>query len=124
MSTAPTPLPARRPRPDDVERALERVHQPIPNTLDDLGRMAGEAVMTQFESVAKATEEMGREVKERVTALEEALVEADRDLKMIEEAAHSVREKGKLVQAQVAQSAQLSRELRETLAKVTKRVEG
>jgi uncharacterized coiled-coil DUF342 family protein len=122
MTTAPTPLPVRRPHPDDVERVLDRVHQPVPNTLEDLGRMAGEAVLTQFDAVAKATEEMGRDVRQRIASLEAALVEADRDLKMIEEAAHVVRDKGKMVQAQVEQSAALSRELRETLAKVTKRL--
>lgn len=105
---------------------MERVQQPVQRTpsvaLEDLGRMSGEAVLTQYEAAAKAVEEMGQEVKARITSIEEALVEADRDLKMIEEAAHVIRDKGKRVQLQIEEASALSSDIRATVAEFKKKV--
>jgi hypothetical protein len=129
--TDPTPLnttvpPRRRFQPGEVERVMERVQQPVQRTpsvaLEDLGRMSGEAVLTQYEAAAKAVEEMGQEVKARITSIEEALVEADRDLKMIEEAAHVIRDKGKRVQLQIEEASALSSDIRATVAEFKKKV--
>jgi hypothetical protein len=81
--------------------------------LDDLGRMSAEAVLAQYEAAAKAVEEMGSHIKDRVSALDESLRETDRDLKLIAEAAAAIRDKGKRVQLQIEEVSSLSRDIRD-----------
>jgi hypothetical protein len=120
MSTTPTPLPTRRTVlsiENEVERALDRVHQPLPKAmpLEELGRMSGEAIKTQYEATAKAIESLSDEVNTRIKGLEEQLVIADRDLKMIEEAAAIYRDKGHHAQAEIEHASTSSANLRKLI---------
>ena len=80
--------------------------------LDDLGRMSAEAVLTQYEAAAKAFEEMGDAVKDRVAKIAGALLECDRDMKEIAETAELIREKGRHVQIQIEEASALSNDIR------------
>lgn len=82
----------------------------------DLGRLSAEAVQAQYELAAKAVEELGGEVKSRITKLEDALRECNDDLKLLADAAAHIREKGKLVYAQIDEASTLSSEIRERVS--------
>jgi methyl-accepting chemotaxis protein len=102
---------------DDFERSIaETARMRLPTkgqNLDDLGRMSGEAVLAQYDEAAKAVEEMGNAVRESANGLDGSMREADRDLKLIAEAAAAIREKGRRVQSQIEEASALSREVRE-----------
>jgi len=119
----------------NIQQEIERVaRQPVqqyaepdnskarPNGIDDLGRMSAEAVMAQYEAAAKAVEEMGVAVKERISKISAALIECDADMKEIAETANSIREKGKLVQAQIEEASALSSSIRDACVDFKKRV--
>lgn len=89
---------------DEVNEVLKR---PIPH-MEDLGRLSSEAVLKQFEHAAKSWLDMGTEVKDRITKLEDQLAQADRDLKLIAECAETIRDKGKLAAAQIDEASALS----------------
>lgn len=118
---APTP-------PRIVERAPVRV-APVPpriepdmTPLDDLGRMSAEAVLTQYEAAAKAVEEMGVSVKDRVSKIASALLECDKDMKEIAETAASIREKGNHVRIQIEEASALSNDIRAACIEFKKKV--
>jgi hypothetical protein len=89
----------------------------------DLGRLSAEAVLTQYETAARNVEEMGAAVKERIAALEEALRECDRDMKLLGEAANAIRDKGKLAYAHIEHTAQVSSAIRSVCAEFQKKFE-
>jgi transposase-like protein len=99
-----------------IGQAVEHVNE------KDIGRLSAEAVLTQYEATAKAVETMGTEVKDRIAKLEAAMREADEALKLVAEAAHSIRERGKLVQVQIEEATQLSKEIRDTCAEFRRKV--
>jgi len=80
--------------------------------VDDLGRMSAEAVLAQYEAAAKAVEDMGASVKERISKITASLTECDVDMKLIAETAAAIREKGKLVQVQIEEASALSSSIR------------
>ena len=108
--------------PLDIEQEIKKTVETNgslpsePITLDDhfndLGRMSAEAVLTQWEAAAKAVEEMGHSVGERVKAIAASMLECDRDMKMITETAKAIRDKGKLVEAQIEEASALSGSIR------------
>jgi len=113
----------------DIGREVEQELQGLAKSDDsqatrmhDLGRMTAEAVMTQYESAAKAVEEMGQSVKDRVHKLEAAMIECDKDMKLIEEAAKAIREKGNLVQVQIEEVSSLSSDIRAACEEFKKKV--
>jgi hypothetical protein len=89
----------------------------------DLGRLSAEAVQTQYETAARNVEEMGAAVKERIAALEEALRECDRDMKLLGEAANAIRDKGRLAYAQIEHTAQVSTAIRAVCEEFQKKFE-
>jgi predicted ribosome quality control (RQC) complex YloA/Tae2 family protein len=114
---------------DDHVVAMPRRAQPIygvdreaPPDVDALGGMSAEAVRRQCESAASSVKSMGEEINKRVTAIEGALTEADHDLKLLEEAAIAIREKGKLVTLQVEEMGNVSRDIRATVAELMKKI--
>jgi hypothetical protein len=88
---------------------------PVPETLD-IARLSADAVLQQFEAAAKAVEEMGVAIKQRVAALEAALHECDSDLKLLTEAAAAIREKGRHAEAQIERTASISRDIRAVIS--------
>lgn len=109
----------------DVQDALK--HQRIGAAVahvdeKDIGRLSAEAVLSQYEAAAQAVEGMGGEIKDRIKRLEEALVEADKDMKLVAEAAAAIREKGKLVYAQIEEASGLSKDIRDACADFRKKV--
>jgi hypothetical protein len=129
MNTRTTPL--RAIEADDLENEIgdmlrdtrqRPVIQPAAPQQDDIGRLSAEAVLAQYDHAAKCVEELGLEVKERIRKLEDQLKEADADLKLIGEAANKIREKGKLVHAQIEEASQLSKDIRETCAEFVRKV--
>lgn len=88
----------------------------------DVGRLSAEAVLAQYEAAAKAVEGMGNEIKERIKRLEAALIEADKDMKLVAEAAAAIREKGKLVYIQIEEASELSSGIRNACADFRKKV--
>jgi uncharacterized coiled-coil DUF342 family protein len=100
------------------------VHIATPDTtpLDDLGRMSAEAVLTQYEAAAKAVEEMGVSVKDRVAKIASALLECDKDMKEIAETAKSIREKGEHVRAQIEEASALSNDIRNACIEFKRKV--
>jgi signal recognition particle GTPase len=109
----------------DVQTALERQRAgALVEHIDekDVGRLSAEAVLSQYEVAAKAVESMGDEIKERIKKLEAALIEADKDLKLVAEAAQAIREKGKLVQVQIEEASSLSEDIRAICADLKKKV--
>jgi uncharacterized coiled-coil DUF342 family protein len=110
----------------DIEQIKFQRQQPItppqPPLEDDLGRMSAEAVLTQYEAAAKAVEEMGDAVKERVRNIAGALLECDADMKEIAETAASIREKGKHVQVQIEEASALSSSIRSACIEFKKKV--
>lgn len=82
----------------------------------DLGKLSAEAVQTQYELAAKAVEELGVAVRERIARLQAALEECDSDLKLLADAAAHIRDKGNLVYAQIDEASALSSEIRTTVS--------
>lgn len=110
---------------DEVQVALKR--QRIGSTVEhvsegDIGRLSAEAVLSQYEAAAKAVEGMGEEIKDRINRLEAALVEADKDMKLVAEAAAAIREKGKLVYVQIQEASGVSDAIRSACADFHKKV--
>jgi len=89
---------------------------------EDLGRLSAEAVLSQYEGAAKAIEGLGEEITDRARKLEASLIEADRDLKLIAEAAEAIREKGKLVYVQIEEASGVSRNIRDVCAELRNKV--
>jgi hypothetical protein len=110
--------PAARPAP----RPPVRISTPDNTPLDDLGRMSAEAVLTQYEAAAKAVEDMGISVKDRVNKIAAALLECDADMKEIAETAKSIREKGEHVRAQIEEASALSNDIRAACIEFKKKV--
>jgi len=129
--TEPTPLP-RRPRQtaaDDIEGEISdllqrRAAQPVimPAVDTNLGRMSAEAVLAQYEAAAKAVEEMGGEIKDRIRRLEAALTEADETMKKLAEAAKGIRDQGKRVQVQIEEASAVSSDIRAACIEVMRKV--
>ena len=108
--------------PIDLEHDLEQILQrptPLPvvmpsvGNVGELGRMSAEAVLTQYEAAAKSVEEMGEDVKQRIVKLEAALAECHKDMQIIGECAQMIRDKGKLVQAQIEEASAVSADIRQ-----------
>ncbi|HET9538083.1 MAG TPA: hypothetical protein VFP43_22510 [Mesorhizobium sp.] len=108
--------------PIDLEHDLEQILQrptPLPvvmpaaGNIGELGRMSAEAVLTQYEVAAKSVEEMGEDVKVRIQKLEAALAECHKDMTIIADCAQMIRDKGKLVQAQIEEASAVSADIRE-----------
>ena len=111
-------------RIDPQEHVSDTNTRDMPRELNDLGRMSAEAVSAQYDAAAKAFEEMGPEVKERIAKIAGSLLELDRDLKEIAEMAAAIREKGKHVEAQIAEASALSVDIRSSAAEVRKKLGG
>jgi hypothetical protein len=109
----------------EPEEIFGKPSRPIPAALSDvdLGRLSAEAVQTQYETAARNVEEMGAAVKERIAALEEALRECDRDMKLLGEAANAIRDKGRLAYAQIEHTAQVSTAIRAVCEEFQKKFE-
>jgi hypothetical protein len=109
--------------PEEIFGRPNRLIPAAPPTDADLGRLSAEAVLTQYETAARNVEEMGVAVKERIAALEEALRECDKDMKLLGEAANAIRDKGKLAYAHIEHTAQVSSAIRSVCAEFQKKFE-
>jgi DNA-directed RNA polymerase len=85
---------------------------PYPPKPEDIGRLTAEAVQKQYEEAAKAVEEMGKVVKERIQRLEQCLRECDNDLKVIAEMAQAIVEKGSHVAAEIEHTNSVAADIR------------
>ncbi len=113
-------LPPRRPRVvamDDF--APPQREGPGP---DDLGVMSGEAVLQSYEAAAESLTLMGDEVKQRVHNLMASLREAYDSMRLLDEAAKSIRDKGKLAQMQVEEMSALAKDIRDTVTEFKRKV--
>jgi len=106
----------------EIEVAVATQRQSEDVRIDELGRMSAEAVLSQYEAAARKVEEMGDDVKKRISDLEAALHECDDDLKLIGEAAAAIREKGKHVQVQIEEASALSRDIRTACEEFKKKI--
>ena len=70
----------------------------------------------------KSVEEMGEDVKERIGKLAAAMTECDKDMKIIDECAEMIRDKGKLVQAQIEEAAALRHDIRAACVEFKRKV--
>jgi SMC interacting uncharacterized protein involved in chromosome segregation len=96
---------------DSPQPVIEPANQPIAEP-NEIGRLSAEAVQSQYEAAAKAVEDMGLAVQDRIKKLENALRECDRDMKLLGEVAHTIRDKGNLVYAQIEETSSVSKDLR------------
>lgn len=109
----------------DVQEAreLRRMPAQVDQLTDkDIGRLSAEAVLGQYEAAAKSVEGMGEEIKGRIKTLEAAMNEADKDLKLVAEAAQAIREKGKLVQTQIEEASNVSQDIRTMCTNLRKKI--
>lgn len=88
----------------------------------DIGKLSAEAVLEQYKMAAKSVEEMGEEVQKRILALQAAMDECAADLKLLAEAAAAIREKGKHAQAEIERTAAVSKDIREIIAEIKKKL--
>lgn len=91
--------------------------------VDDLGKLSADAVRAQYAAAAKSVEAMGEEILKRVGSIESALAEAECDLKLLEEAAAAIREKGNLVALQIEEMSSVSKDIRTVVAEFKKKME-
>jgi hypothetical protein len=121
MTDRATPIRRQQPAILDLEaevaNTLRGDHRtPLPPaptvSIEDIGRLSAEAVQAQYEHAAQSIESMGAAVKERISKLEAAMHECDADMKMIAETAAAVREKGKLIFAQIEEANSVSKDIR------------
>jgi methyl-accepting chemotaxis protein len=84
--------------------------------------MAATAVLKVYEDTAKRIEEMGKEVRERVALLAQAMQEAKADLEELGVAATNIRDKGSRVAELVRNAAAASKLVREAVADFTDKV--
>jgi uncharacterized coiled-coil DUF342 family protein len=96
---------------------------PLDDDAQELRQLTADAVMAQYEAAAKAVENMGEEVKGRITKLQNALDECHADLKLIDESAAVIRDKGKHAQAIIDEMSSLSSDIRKTCAEFRKKVQ-
>lgn len=80
-----------------------------------------EAALEQYELAAIAFDELGGEVRERIAGLQQALDECEHDLRLLAEGAKTIREKGSLVRAQIAEVADLSGRARSLCSEFSER---
>lgn len=112
-----------RPSLAALERELaERPAHGVQVTVEDVGRLSAEAVQAQYDAAAKAVENMGVEVKERIQKLEAMLLECDKDMKLLAECANVIREKGNMVRAQIDEASTLSQDIRKAATEFTSKV--
>ena len=86
------------------------------------GRLSAESVKHEYELASKAIMDMGTEVVDRVEKLEAALVECDKDMRLIAEAAAFIKERGKMVYTQIAEASALSKEIRDACAAAREKI--
>jgi predicted ribosome quality control (RQC) complex YloA/Tae2 family protein len=98
---------------DEDPPTIESANRPITEP-NEIGRLSAEAVQSQYEAAAKAVEDMGTAVIDRIKKLENALRECDRDMKLLGEVAATIRDKGNLVYAQIEETSSVSKDLRAT----------
>lgn len=115
---APRPITAEDLRPAGIVRVdtsdadIERVEGAVAGTIEKIGRMSGEAVMTQYEHAAKAIEGLGEELKVLIAKLEDVLKQCDEDMVLIAETAATIRDKGNSHRAQIEHTVALSNNIR------------
>jgi len=111
----------------EIGQVLQRqtpvpVVMPATSNVGELGRMSAEAVLTQYEAAARSVEEMGQDVKVRIQKLEAALTECHKDMQIITECAQMIRDKGKLVQAQIEEASAVSADIRSACVEFKRKV--
>jgi ribonuclease HII len=107
----------------EVQQALVAYRDAGPaEVVQAAGRLSAESIRHEYDLAAKAIESMGNEVRERVDKLEAALTDCDHDMKLIAEAAASIRDKGKSVYVQIEEASVLSKEIRDTIAQARQKV--
>jgi hypothetical protein len=97
----------------------QELHQQVHH---DLGKLSADAVLEQYEQAAKAVASMGDEVQTRVRSLKSMLEECDNDMKLLEEAAIAIKEKGKLAHAEIERTSAVSKDIRAVVADVMKKI--
>ena len=107
----------------EVQQAMSAYRNAGPDeVVQAAGRLSAESIRHEYDLAAKAIESMGNEVRERVEKLELALKDCDHDMKLITEAAASIRDKGKSVYVQIEEASVLSKEIRDTIAQARQKV--
>lgn len=110
----------------DIEDTIRQTPLSKPVFMDavpqDVGRMSAEAVLAQYEVAAKSVEAMGNDVKDRISTLEAALAECDKDMKIIVECAAMIRDKGLQVKLQIEQASAVSHDIREACIEFKRKV--
>jgi methyl-accepting chemotaxis protein len=104
----------------EQENSRPTVVRPVDG--DDISRLSAEAVHAQYEQVAKGIEEMGELVRDFALKLENEMVEYDANLKLLADAARTIREKGHHTSALIERSSAVTRELRSTLQALIEKV--
>lgn len=104
---------SKMPLPDYVSH-LEEV--------DQVGRLSAEAIIQQYETAAKQVEALGNEIKESAAKLEAALAEHDADMKLINETAQAIRDKGKAIFLQIENASHVTTELRRACVELKNKI--
>lgn len=99
----------------------EMLEQPMV-TAEDLGRITAEAIATAHETAALSLAELGKELAERVTAINQLKLDAEAALKDCLDVAEQYRAAGKLAAEQVERTAALTAEVRETCDAMKKKL--
>ena len=89
---------------------------PAPKTIDDVNQASAEAVMMQYEAMARSVEEMGDATKARIAKLADLLDQ------QIEETAAVLHERGVAAQKIIEDIGNLSKSFRDTCAEFKRKV--
>jgi hypothetical protein len=89
----------------------------------DLGRMSAEAVQKQYDAAAEAFTRLGEDVRRTADQLQDALDECEADLKLLEEGAKAIMDKGKTHALRVQRASQKSQALRAGVTDLLKHIE-
>jgi uncharacterized coiled-coil DUF342 family protein len=123
-----------RPTPVDLHALEKDISSPLPTvqikpaqqmqTEPDIGKLSADAVLEQYNMAAQSVEAMGEEVQKRIRALEAAMKECDDDMKLLKEAADSIKEKGRHAHAEIERTSAVSKDIREIVAAIKAKLVG
>lgn len=105
-----------------LEAELSDCHLPLPPGFESLARLSGEAVMKQYEATAKMLDELAEEVHERIGLLQAAMIQADTDLRVLQQAGAAILARGTAAREQVDEAARVSKAVRDLCAATQRKI--
>ena len=112
----------------EVSRSVRRPERtpldPVPEQVQDVGRLAADAVLATAETAAQEVAKLSALVKELAPQLEASLADLDKSLLIITEACKQVRDRGERTKLLVEASNNLAKDIRDKCAEFSKMVNG